>query len=288
MSDSSSGSVLAGSALAGSVLAGSVLAGSVLRLVASLEGRDDAPVLVLGNSLGTSRAVWDAQVPLLARHFRLLRFELPGHGGLPWPPPAPGCFTVADLGCSVLALLDKCGLDRVGYCGVSLGGMIGMWLAAHAPARIAALGLCCTSAHLPPGSAWMARAHKVNSEGMDSIARQVAGRWFTPAFARSSPATVAGTVAMLCQTDPAGYGACCKAIATMDLRPVLGSVTAPTLVIAGSEDPATPPGHAALIAGQIPGARLTVIRGAAHLANLQVPGQVTAALLDHLRRAGPW
>jgi 3-oxoadipate enol-lactonase len=157
--------------------------------------------------------------------------------------------------------------------------MIGMWLAARAPGRIAALGLCCTSAHLPPASGWLARAEQVRSAGMASITDQSLGRWFTGPFGRACPATVAKHAATLEAVDSEGYAGCCAAIAAMDLRPLLGSITAPTLVIAGSEDPATPPAHGALIASQIHGARLQVIRGAAHLANVQAPGQVTAALL---------
>jgi 3-oxoadipate enol-lactonase len=250
-----------------------------LDLTASLEG--SGPVLVLGNSLGTSRSVWDPQLPALAQRFRLLRYELPGHGGGPHHP-KPGPYTIAELGLAVLALLDKHGLDRVRYAGISIGGMIGLWLAAHAPARIAALGVCCTSAYLPPADGWLARAALVRSAGMAQVTEQALGRWFTPPFTRSAPPAIAAVKAMLAGTDPEGYAGCCEAIAAMDLRPALGSITAPTLVVASSEDPGTPPWHGALIARQIPGAKLVVVRGAAHLANIQSPGPVTAALLAHL------
>ena len=260
--------------------------GRPLRLTASLEGSDRKPVLVLGNSLGTTRGLWDPQLPPLAREFRLLRYELPGHGGpgagAGAQDPPPGPYSIADLGTAVLALLDEHGIDRASYCGISLGGMIGMWLAAHAPDRIAALGLCCTSAHMPPASGWLDRAALVRTAGMASVTGLALDRWFTPVFARSSPAVIATIAAMLDSADPEGYAGCCEAIAAMDLRPSLGSVTAPTLVIAASEDPSTPPAHAALIARAIPGARLTVIRGAAHLANVQTPGPITAALREHL------
>jgi 3-oxoadipate enol-lactonase len=256
-------------------------AGRPLRLAASLEGPAGLPVLVLGNSLGTSRGVWDAQVPALSAHFRLLRFELPGHGkGLPVPPPGP--YGIADLAAAVLALLDEHGIAHASYAGVSLGGMIGMWLAAHAPERIVALGLCCTSAHMPPASGWLDRAARVRTSGMASVTGTALDRWFTPEFARRSPAVLAEIAGMLEAADPEGYAGCCEAIAAMDQRPDLASITAPTLVIAGSEDPSTPPPHGALIASAIPGARLAVVRGAAHLANVQAPGPVTAALLGHL------
>ncbi len=250
-----------------------------LPLTASLEGPAGAPVLVLGDSLGTSRAVWDPQLPALAEQYRLLRFELPGHGGSAAP---PGPYSIADLGSGVLALLDQHGIERAGYCGISLGGMIGMWLAAEHPARIVALGLVCTSAYLPPASAWLARADQVMRAGMASISAPSIGRWFTREFAEREPAVTAAFAADLERSDPTGYAGCCAAIAGMDLRLRLGSITAPTLVISGELDPATPPDHGAQIASGISGARLIVIGGAAHLANVASPDEVTAALLEHL------
>jgi 3-oxoadipate enol-lactonase len=250
-------------------------------LVSSLEGPADAPVLVLGNSLGTTRAVWEPQQALLCRHFRLLRYEHRGHDGSPAP---AGPYTIGQLGADVLALLDGYGIDRAAYAGISLGGMIGLWLAANAPGRITALGLCCTSAYLPPASLWTDRAGQVRSGGMGAIARQAVGRWFTPLFAARQPSVPASFTAQLEATDPEGYAGCCEAIATMDLRPSLAPITVPTLVIAGAEDPATPPWHGAVIASGIAGARLHVVRGAAHLANVSAPGEVGSALLGFLPR----
>lgn len=247
-----------------------------LALVGSLEGAAAAPVLVLGNSLGTSRAVWEPQLATFRRHFRLLRYEYPGHGGTP---AAPGPYTVGELGAGVLALLDAYGIERAHYCGISLGGMIGMWLAAHAPERIAALGLCCTSAFLPPASGWTGRARQVRAHGMASITEQSIGRWFPPLFAAREPAVTAAFARELEATDPEGYAGCCEAIAAMDLRPALASITTPTLVVAAADDPATPPAHGAVIASGIAGARLVVIRGAAHLANVSAAAQVSCTLL---------
>jgi 3-oxoadipate enol-lactonase len=253
---------------------------SDLALVSSLDGPADAPVLVLGNSLGTSTAIWDRQVPALAARFRLLRYELPGHGG---SPAADGTYTIAQLGAAVLGLMDGYGVDRAAYCGVSLGGMIGMWLAATSPERVSGLGLICTSAYMPPASGWLARADLVRESGMAAIAKASIGRWFTPAFVRREPTVAAAVEAELERTDPHGYAGCCAAIAAMDLRPYLPDISAPTLVIAGTEDPATPPGHGALIAMRAGGsARLRVIRGAAHLANVAAPGEVTVRMLGHL------
>jgi 3-oxoadipate enol-lactonase len=252
-------------------------------LVASMEGPPTAPVLVLGNSLGTSRAVWEPQLAAFGRHFRLLRYEYPGHGGAP---AVAGPYTVDELGAGVLALLDSHGIERVHYCGISLGGMIGMWLAAHAPERIAALGLCCTSAYLPPASGWTGRAGQVRAHGMASITEQSIGRWFIPLFRACHPAVPAAFAAELEATDPEGYAGCCEAIATMDLRPALASITAPTLVIAATEDPATPPAHGAVIASGIAGAHLTVVRGAAHLANVSKSAEVGYVLTQWLRLRG--
>src|SRR5271166_6086310 len=134
-----------------------------ISLASSLDGPSGRPVLVLGNSLGTARSVWDRQVPEFSRDFRLLRYELPGHGGSAAP---PGPYSISELGAGVLALLDRHGIARAAYCGISLGGMVGMWLAAAAPDRISALGLVCTSAYLPPTSGWQARAAQVRADRM--------------------------------------------------------------------------------------------------------------------------
>lgn len=249
---------------------------------AALDGPAGAPVVVLGNSLGTCAAVWQHQLPEMLPDFRVLAFELPGHGGTP---AAAGPYTIGGLGAGVLGLLDTLGIERAAYCGISLGGMIGMWLAAHAADRISALGLVCTSAFLPPADGWRARAGQVRTAGMTSISTAVLGRWFTPGFAARSPRVISEFQAELERTDPAGYAGCCEAIAGMDLRSDLPGVVAPTLVLAGADDPATPPEHGGAIAALIDGARLEVIPGAAHLAAIEAAGQVTSALLGHLRAA---
>jgi 3-oxoadipate enol-lactonase len=259
---------------------GAQAAAAPAELSATLTGADGMPVLVLGNSLGTTGELWQPQLGPLGRRFRLLRYEHRGHGGSPAP---PGPYSIAELGTDVLRLLDEFEIKTARYCGVSLGGMVGMWLAATAPDRIEALALCCTSAYLPPAQFWRDRAARVRADGMTSISRQVVARWFTPGYQAAHPGTVAGFVTTL-ERDvvPEGYAGCCEAIAAMDLRPVLASVTAPTLVLGGAEDPATPPWHGAVIASAIPGARLRVIRGAAHLANVSAAAEFSAALLAHL------
>jgi 3-oxoadipate enol-lactonase len=258
--------------------------GGPVELVASLEGRAGAPVLVLGNSVGTSRACWEPQAATLSRHFRLLRYEHRGHGTAVggWSPAPAGPYSIAELAGDVLALLDAHEVDQALYCGVSLGGMVGLWLAAHAPQRIIGLGLSCTSAYLPPAAGWIDRAAKVRADGTGSIAGPVVGRWFTPAFRAAQPDVPAAFTAGLAETIDEGYAGCCEAIAAMDQRSSLGEISAPTLVIAGADDPATPPWHGAVIASGIAGSRLRVIRGGAHLANVSAAGEVSALLLPHL------
>src|SRR5262249_11207111 len=233
-----------------------------VRLVATLEGPAGAPVVVLGNSLGTTGEVWAPQAAVLGERFRLLRFEHRGHGGSPAP---PGPYTVGELGADVIGLLDDLGIGTASYCGISLGGMIGMWLAAHAPERIDALRLCCPSAPPPPAGFWTGRAAQARARGMASLAGQVVGRWFTAPFRARDPATVAGFVAMVEGVDPEGYAGCSEAIAALDLRSSLGRISAPTLVIAGAEEPATPPWRGAQIASAVGHSRLRVRRGGSHL-----------------------
>jgi 3-oxoadipate enol-lactonase len=260
------------------------MASDHVRLAASLEGPPGAPVLLLGNSLGTSTHLWDRQVPALQTRFRLLRYEHRGHGsaGGTFSPAPPGPYSIGDLGEDVIALMDSYGLDRVLYCGLSLGGMIGMWLAATVPDRIQRLALCCTSARFPSAAMWTERAALVRAAGPAAVAGQLVGRWFTPAFAAAEPEVPAAFATELAVMVPEGYAGCCEAIAAMDLRAMLPAIAAPTLVIAGEQDPATPPWHGAVIASGIPGARLKVVRGASHLACASNAGEVTAALVDHL------
>jgi 3-oxoadipate enol-lactonase len=254
-----------------------------VRLAVTVEGPEAAPPLVLGNSLGTTSQLWEPQLAALRARFRLIRYEHRGHGGSPAP---PGRYALADLGRDVLRLLDDLGVEQAAYCGVSLGGMVGMWLAANAPGRIGALAVCCTSARFPDRSLWEQRSAAVRGGGLAPISQQVVSRWFTPAYSGREPDVPARFIATLERdVQPEGYAGCCEAIVGMDLRPSLPAITAPALVISGSEDPATPPWHGAVIARGIPGARLRVIRGASHLANVSHPGEVTAALTGHLVRA---
>jgi 3-oxoadipate enol-lactonase len=241
------------------------------------DGPADAPVVVLGGSLGSTLAMWKPQLPALTDRYRVIRYDHRGHGGSPAP---PGPYDLPDLAADVLALLDRLGLDRISYCGLSLGGMVGMRIAADAPDRVDRLVLCCTAARMDP-AAWAERAAGVRAGGTAAIADTVVSRWVTPGYRQRHPDVVEEMAQMIRTTSDAAYEACCGAIARMDLRPVLPSITAPTLVVAGAQDPATPPQHAYDIAAAIPGARVEVVADAAHLANVERAEEVNRLLRDH-------
>jgi 3-oxoadipate enol-lactonase / 4-carboxymuconolactone decarboxylase len=236
-------------------------------------------VVVLANSLGTSSAMWAAQVGPLAQHRRVVRFEHRGHGGSPAPAPP---YSVADLGGDVVELLDHLGVERASVCGVSLGGMVAMWLGARHPERVDRLVLACTAAHLPPAEGWYERAATVRAEGTGVLLPALLGRWFTAGFVDGRPDVHADVEAMLAACDREGYAGCCEAIATMDQRAQLTAIAAPTLVIAGSTDPVTPPATGLSLHEAIAGSAFTVLPSAAHLANIEQADRFNAAVLDHL------
>lgn len=254
---------------------------SVCELHYEREGAADAPALVLGSSLGTTLEMWDPQVPELRAAHDLVRFDHRGHGRSPVP---GGPYSIDDLGTDVLRLLDVMELARVSYCGLSLGGMVGMWLAINAPERIDRLVLLCTSAHLPPASGWHERAATVRSAGSsEPIADAVLGRWFTEPFKREHPDVVARHRRMVADTPPEGYAACCEAIAALDLRDRLPRIVAPTLVIGAAQDPSTPPEHQRAIAAAVPGARLEILDPCAHLASVERADLVSMLIAEHLK-----
>jgi len=249
-----------------------------------VEGPPDAPVLVLSNSLGTTLSMWDPQVEALARSFRVVRFDLRGHGDSPVP---AGPYEIADLGADLIRLLDDLDVARAHLCGLSLGGMLSMWVAAHAPERVDRLVLCSTSAQLGPPEVWANRAAKVLAEGTSSIADLLVSRWFTPAFVAREPGVVARLRAGLAGLSAVGYAACCGAIERMNLLDDLALIGAPTLALAGADDPAIPLEHSYRIAEGIAGCRVVLVAKASHLANLEQPAEVTARIMEHLRGPSP-
>jgi 3-oxoadipate enol-lactonase / 4-carboxymuconolactone decarboxylase len=246
------------------------------------DGPQSAPPLLLGPSLGTSLSVWDPQIAALAARHRVVRWDLPGHGGSsPDVVAGESAATVADIAAGVLRLADSLGAERFAYAGISLGGAVGSWLAVHHPERVESLALVCSSASFGPAGPWLERAALARSEGLGPIADASAGRWFTPDFA-GSPQAVALVEALRTGVDANGYAACCEALGAFDLRAGLARITAPALVVGGRQDVPTPPAHSRELADGIPDASLTEVARAGHLANVERPVPVTAALLGHL------
>ena len=245
-----------------------------------LEGPAAAPVVVLPSSLGTTRELWDAQVDALTADFLVLRYEHRGHGASPVP---PGPYSMSDLGADALDLLDTREIERAIWCGLSLGGMVGMWLAVHAPERLSALVLACTSARVAAPEAYRERAELVRRDGIEPVADAVVARWFTVTTFQERPNLPERFRAIVTAQPAEGYAGCCEALAGWDFREQLASISTPTLVVAGSEDEATPAPDTDLIAERIPGARRVVLDRAAHLANVERPRAFLDAILPHLR-----
>lgn len=243
------------------------------------DGPEDAPVLVLGSSLGTSGAMWDEQIPAFSERFRVLRYDTRGHGGSPAP---PGPYAMDELGTDLLALLDRLEIERFAFCGLSIGGMIGMWVASEAPERVEGLVLCCTVPHFPPPELWNERADTVRAEGMGPMVEPALERWLPPDVRKARPEAEAHLRQLIASTPPEGYAGCCEAIRDMDLRPRLANIEAPTLVLAGSDDPSTPAEKVRPLADAIAGAYFVEIEGAAHIVNVARPEAVSAAVLQHL------
>jgi len=245
-----------------------------------INGPHGAPVVVLSNSLGSSMEMWAPQIPALSVRFRVLRYDQRGHGESPSP---PGPYDIPDLGQDVLDLLDSGEIERAHFVGLSMGGMTGMWLAANAPERIDRLVLLCTTAYWGTPEMWIERAATVREHGTESVAEAGVERWLTEGFREREPAVAQRMRAMIAAQSDEGYAQCCGALERLDLRDELPKIAAPTLVIAGAQDPSTPPDpHAKLLAERIPDARLEVLDPGAHLINVERAPEVTDLILDHL------
>ncbi|WP_456303046.1 bifunctional 3-oxoadipate enol-lactonase/4-carboxymuconolactone decarboxylase PcaDC [Streptomyces microflavus] len=245
------------------------------------DGPEDAPVLVIGPSLGTTWHMWDRQIPELAQHWRVFRYDLPGHGGAP----AHAASSVAELGDRLLATLDGLGVQRFGYAGCSIGGAVGADLALRHPHRVASLALVASSPRFGSADEFRQRGVIVRTNGLEPMARTAPERWFTPGFAAAQPAIVEWAVQMVRTTDPGCYIAACEALAAFDIRDHLGRIGVPTLVLVGAEDKVTGPAEARTLVAGIPDARLALVPGASHLAPVEQPAAVCDLLLTHFSTA---
>jgi 3-oxoadipate enol-lactonase len=248
------------------------------------EGPREAPAVLLAPSLGTTLRLWDRLAEALAGEFRVVRFDLRGHGDSPVP---PGPYSVEDHADDVVALADRLGLERFALVGISLGGGIGQVLALNNPDRVGSLVLCCTGPKFADPHTWLERGALVRADGMQPLAGPTRNRWFTPRFQHEQPDEVDRVIGMLTSTSPQGYAACCDGLSAYDVTDRLRDIGVPTRVIAGSDDPTTGPDVAKDLAAAITGADVVVIDGVSHIANVAAPDELNAAVLDHLRRTLP-
>jgi 3-oxoadipate enol-lactonase len=249
-----------------------------LRVNYDLSGAPKAPVVVLSNSLGTHFGMWDLQRPALEAKFRLLRYDTRGQGRTSV---TPGPYTIEILGRDVLGLLDHLKIDRVHFCGLSMGGMIGIWLGLNAPERLGKLVLCNTAPKIGTAEAWDTRIENIRKGGMRSIAPAIIERWLTPEFLGRSPEMSACALRMLECAPADGYIACCEAVRDYDARESVASIRVPVMVIGGAKDRATPPSDTRALAEKIPGARYVELE-ASHLSNIEAPERFTNELTGFL------
>jgi 3-oxoadipate enol-lactonase / 4-carboxymuconolactone decarboxylase len=253
-----------------------------IELFYELSGPTGAPVVVFSNSLGTTMAMWDAIVPALRGRYRILRYDTRGHGR---SPVLDRPIVIDDLAADLIGLLDGLGIERAHVVGLSLGGMTGQALASRHPDRVTSLTLMATTAYMPTQASWDERASLVRVQGTSAIVEATMGRWFTPDYPAQVPERVAPIREAFIGIDPVGYAVCCNAIGRMDLRPVIHQISAPTLVIAGADDPATPVAMAEEIRSHIADAELIVLPRAAHLLAVEQAEKVGAYVVSFLDRS---
>jgi 3-oxoadipate enol-lactonase len=243
-----------------------------------LDGKVELPVLVLSNSLGTDFSMWDLQVPAFTEHFRVLRYDSYGHGASTF---AAGGFGIDRLGQDVVRLLDHLGIATVSFCGLSVGGLVGQWLGLNAAKRVGKLVLCNTAAHIGTAEGWNARIDAINKGGIPSISTGILERWFTAPFHEREPGTVDRFRQILEATPPESYVATCAAIRDADLRGEVSKIRAHTLVIAGTQDKATPPEGGRFLNERIAGSKYVEL-DTAHLSNVELPQRFSGEVLKFL------
>lgn len=244
-----------------------------------VKGDARAPALLMLNSLGTNMGMWEDQMSELRQRFRVIRYDVRGHGQS--SSSSAGEYPISTLATDALAVLDAADAPSAHWCGLSLGGMTAMWVAAHRPERVLRLVLCNTSAYMPPASAWQSRIDLVLRDGMTAVADAVIERSFTAAFRAAAPDGVKRIRSMLLASQPEGYAAACGAIRDMDQRADLRLISAPTLVVCGSKDPATPVEHSEVLKVGIAGSHLVML-DAAHLSNIERSNEFSKAICRFL------
>lgn len=237
----------------------------------------DSTPLILSSSLGTTSEMWAPQVKALSETFHVITFDHRGHGRSAVP---PGPYSLADLGGDVIGLIDALSIEKANFAGLSLGGMVGMWLGINAPERVESLALLCTYAKADSLGLWDERASQVRASGTEALVETSIERWFTAGFRHSNPHTVEGFRRMLASVPDEGYAGCCEAIATMTVANGLGDITAPTLVVAGTHDTGATPELSYRLTASIPDAHFVEV-SAAHLANVEASATVSSLLHDH-------
>jgi len=243
-----------------------------------IDGPENAPVLVLSNSMGTSLSLWQPQIQALSAHFRVLRYDTHGHGQTT----KRGKVTLAQLGEDVIALLDHLNIDKACFCGISVGGLTGLWLARFAPERFYGFAVANTAAKIGDQASWLSRARAVRQEGMEVVAAGTADRWFTPTFRQHSPEVVEQLVHELTHMDPEGYAEGCEALAAADLRAEVSAITAPVLIIAGEYDPVTTLVDADFLHKNIAGSQCVTLP-ASHLSNVEAADEFASVVLRYFR-----
>jgi 3-oxoadipate enol-lactonase len=250
-----------------------------VRLHYELSGTPDNPVLVLSNSLGADLSMWFPQVAELSRHFHLLRYDTRGHGGSSTP---SGPYSIAQLANDLLDLLDHLDIERASICGISMGGMVSLWMGIHAADRVDRLILANTAAHIGTLESWNTRIATVEAQGLEPVVPAILERWYTPAFRTASPEVVEHTRAMIAATSVPGYVACCAAVRDADFRHEANAVHAPALVLSGAYDQVTTPADGHFLQSQMAHANYRQLT-AAHLSNQEAAEQFNAAVLHFLQ-----
>jgi 3-oxoadipate enol-lactonase len=249
-----------------------------VKLFYTLDGPENAPVLMLSNSLGTTHKMWEPQLAAFSAKFRVLRYDRRGHGQSS-SPPAP--YSIEDLGNDALAIMDAAGVAKANWCGLSMGGMTGLWLATNHPDRIEKLVVCSSATFMPPPELWNGRIKTAQDKGIEVLAAPTMQRWFTAGFIKASQDKVAFIREQFLQTTVEGFAGCAAAMRDMDQRETIKTIAAPTLVIVGADDQGTTPAEAGIIVNRVPNARGVILKGS-HIINVEAPEAFTQEVLEFL------